>query len=152
LLLGGWLAERLAKRGVMDANQRVVMWASFAHIPFGISFALVPSPWLALGLATLNTCVIGIGTGPQNAAFQAIVPNNMRAKITATFLFMFTFGSALGPNTVSWTTTYLFGDPNKLRYSLALMHAVLGPLAGFMFWKGLRAYGEAYARARATQG
>ena len=152
LLLGGWLAERLAKRGVMDANQRVVMWASLAHIPFGVSFALVPSPWVALALATLNTCVIGIGTGPQNAAFQAIVPNNMRAKITATFLFMFTFGSALGPNTVSWTTTYVFRDPNDLRYSLALMHAVLGPLAAYTFWKGLRAYGAAYARARASQG
>jgi hypothetical protein len=152
LLLGGWLAERLAKRGVMDANQRVVMWASIAHVPFGVAFALVPSPWVALGLATLNTCVIGIGTGPQNAAFQGIVPNDMRAKITATFLFMFTFGSALGPNTVSWTTTYVFGDPNDLRYSLALMHAVLGPLAALIFWKGLRAYGAAYARARATQG
>jgi MFS family permease len=151
LLLGGWLAERLAKRGVMDANQRVVMWASFAHVPFGVSFALVPSPWLALALATLNTCVIGVGTGPQNAAFQGIVPNHMRAKITATFLFMFTFGSALGPNTVSWTTTYMFGDPNDLRYSLALMHAVLGPLAALIFWKGLRAYGEAFARARAAQ-
>lgn len=151
LLLGGWLAERLAKRGVMDANQRVVMWSSLAHVPFGVSFALVPSPWLALALATLNTCVIGIGTGPQNAAFQGIVPNNMRAKITATFLFMFTFGSALGPNTVSWITTYVFGNPNDLRYSLALMHGVLGPLAALIFWKGLRAYGEAYARARAVQ-
>jgi len=151
LLLGGWLAERLARRGVADANQRVVMWASFAHVPFGVSFALVPSPWLALALATLNTCVIGIGTGPQNAAFQAIVPNDMRAKITATFLFMFTFGSALGPNVVSWTTTYLFGDPDDLRYSLALMHGVLGPLAALIFWFGLRAYGDAYARARAAQ-
>jgi MFS family permease len=151
LLLGGWLAERLAKRGVMDANQRVVMWASIAHVPFGVAFALVPSPWVALALATLNTCVIGIGTGPQNAAFQGIVPNNMRAKITATFLFMFTFGSALGPNTVSLTTTYVFGDPDDLRYSLALMHAVLGPLAALIFWKGLRAYGDAYARARAAQ-
>jgi len=25
---------------------------------------------------------------------------------------------------------------------------VLGPLAAFVFWKGLRAYGEAYARAQ----
>ena len=57
-----------------------------------------------------------------------------------------------GPNTVSWTTTYVFGNPDDLRYSLALMHAVLGPLAAFIFWKGLRAYGEAYARARAAQG
>jgi len=148
LLFGGWLAGRLAKRGVMDANQRVVLWASLAHIPFAVTFALVSSPWVALALATLNTCVIGIGTGPQNAAFQAIVPNKMRAKITSTFLFMFTIGSALGPNLVSTITQNVFGDPNMLRYSLALTHAVLGPLAVFVFWKGLRAYGEAYARTR----
>jgi len=148
LLFGGWLAGRLAKRGVMDANQRVVLWASLAHIPFAVTFALVSSPWVALALATLNTCIIGIGTGPQNAAFQAIVPNKMRAKITSTFLFMFTIGSALGPNLVSTITQNVFGDPNMLRYSLALTHAVLGPLAVFVFWKGLRAYGEAYARTR----
>ncbi len=152
LMFGGWLAERLNKRGMADANQRVVMWASLAHIPFAVSFALVPNPWLALVLAALNTSVIGIGTGPQNAAFQAIVPNNMRAKITATFLFMFTIGSALGPNLVSSITTYAFGDPNMLRYSIALMHTVLGPLAVWIFWIGLRAYGEAYSRARALEG
>lgn len=150
LLLGGWIAESLGKRGVTDANQRVVMWASLAHIPFAVSFALVPNPWMALVLAVLNTSVIGMGTGPQNAAFQAIVPNEMRGKITATFLFMFTIGSALGPYVVSSITTYVFGDPDKLRYSLALMHAVLGPLAVLVFWKGLRAYGEAYARAQGT--
>jgi MFS family permease len=150
LILGGWLAEQLAKRGIADANQRVVMWASLAHIPFAVSFALVPNPWVALVLAAFNTSVIGIGTGPQNAAFQAIVPNQMRAKITATFLFMFTIGSALGPNVVSSITTYVFDDPNKLRYSLALMHAILGPLAVWIFWKGLRPYGEAYTRARAV--
>jgi len=133
----------------MDANQRVVMWASLAHVPFGVAFALVPNPWMALALATLNTCVIGVGTGPQNAAFQAIVPNAMRAKITATFLFMFTIGSALGPNVVSTITENVFHDPNKLRYSLALVHGILGPLAALVFWTGLRAYGEAYAR---TQG
>jgi hypothetical protein len=78
----------------------------------------------------------------------------MRAKITATFLFMFTAGMALGPLTVSSLTAWLFDDPagttDRIRYSLALMHAVLGPLAVFVFWKGLRAYGEAYARARAA--
>ncbi len=156
LLFGGWLAERLARRGVTDANQRVVVWASLAHIPFAVTFALVPSPWMALVFASLSTSIIGIGTGPQNAAFQAIAPNRMRAKITATFLFMFTMGTALGPPTVSSLTSYLFDDPagatDRIRYSLALMHAVLGPLAVFIFWKGLRAYGEAYARARTLQG
>jgi MFS family permease len=104
---------------------------------------------MALVLASINTSIMAIGTGPQNAAFQSTVPNHMRAKITATFLFMFTMGSALGPMVVSAITTYGFDDPGKLRYSLALTHAVLGPLAVFVFWKGLRAYGELYQRVRA---
>lgn len=152
LVFGGWLAEYLAKRGIADANQRVVVWASLAHIPFAVSFALVPNPWMALVLASINTSIMAIGTGPQNAAFQSTVPNHMRAKITATFLFMFTMGSALGPMFVSSITTYGFDDPNKLRYSLALTHAVLGPLAVYIFWKGLRAYGELYQRVRSSHG
>ena len=148
LMLGGWLAERLARRGVADANQRVLVWAGLAHLPFAVLFALMPDPWLALAFASLSTCVIAIGTGPQNAAFQAIVPNHMRAKITATFLFMFTIGQALGPLIVGYFTTYLFGDPKDLRYSLALLHGVFGTLAVFVFWKGLRAYGEIYVKAR----
>ena len=46
---------------------------------------------------------------------------------------------------------YVFGDPDDLRYSLALMHVVLGPLAVLVFWSGLRAYGAAYTRARTFQ-
>src|SRR5688572_2562393 len=148
LIFGGKLAENLARRGVHDANQRVVFWASLAHIPFAVLFPLMPNPWVALVFASLSTCVIAIGTGPQNAAFQAIVPNRMRGKITATFLFMFTIGSALGPNLVSTLTTWL-GDPSKLRYALTIEHAVLGPLAVFIFWKGLAAYGEAVQKMRA---
>ena len=113
----------------------------------------LPFAWLLFvagpGVVGALPIVMAIGTGPQNAAFQSTVPNHMRAKITATFLFMFTMGSALGPMVVSSITTYGFDDPSKLRYSLALTHAVLGPLAVFVFWKGLRAYGELYQRVRA---
>jgi MFS family permease len=151
LIFGGRLAEKLAKRGVHDANQRIVFWASLAHIPFAVAFPLVPNPWVALVFASLSTCVIAIGTGPQNAAFQSIVPNRMRGKITATFLFMFTIGSALGPNLVSTLTGWL-GDEKQLRYALAIEHVVLGPIAVLIFWLGLKAYGEAVQRTRAQVG
>ena len=105
LLFGGWLAERLAKRGIPDANQRVVFYGSLAHIPFAVAFALVPNPYLALVLSVINTSLISIGTGPQNAAFQAIVPNDMRAKITATFLFMFTVGARSARPSLAGSTT-----------------------------------------------
>ena len=53
---------------------------------------------------------------------------------------------------MSSITTYVFGDPDELRYSLALTHGLLGPAAVIVFWTGLRAYGEAFTRARAFQG
>ena len=102
-------------------------------------------------LASLSTCVIAVGTGPQNAAFQSIVPNRMRGKITATFLFMFTIGSALGPNLVSTLTGWLGGE-SQLRYALALEHAILGPIAVIIFWLGLKAYGDAVQKTRAAVG
>jgi hypothetical protein len=49
---------------------------------------------------------------------------------------------ALPPN-------YVYRDEAKLRYSLATMHAVLAPLAAYVFWRGLGAYGRAVAQARA---
>ena len=152
LLFGGWLAERLAKRGIPDANLRVVYYGSLLHLPFAIGFALVPDPYLALVMSVMSTSLISIGTGPLNAAFQSIVPNEMRGQITASFLFVFTVGAALGPPFIGWLNDSVFADPNAVRYSLALTHALFGPLAAFIFWKGLKPYAQAFDRARAWHG
>ena len=82
--------------------------------------------------------LILIGVGPQNAALQVIVPNEMRGQVTALFLFLFTMiGFGIAPTVVALLTDYVFRDEMKLRYSIATMHAVLAPLAAFVFWRGL---------------
>jgi MFS family permease len=149
LLFGGWLAEYYAKHGRDDANLRVTMFSTIAHIPFAVLFGLVGNPYVALALSVLNSCVVLVGSGPQNAAFQSIVPNRMRAQITASFLFVFTVCVAFGPVLVGWITDFAFHDDSKLRYSLVLTHLVLGPLAAWFFWKGQKPYAAAFARARA---
>ena len=148
LLFGGWLAERWAKQGKADAALRVVFYASLLHIPFAVTFGLVPNPYVALALLSLSSCIVLMGAGPQNAAFQSIVPNEMRAQITASFLFVFTVMQAAGPVIIGWLTDDVFGDPKSLRYALALIHGITGPLAVLVFWIGLKPYGEAMTRAR----
>jgi MFS family permease len=148
LLFGGWLAEYYAKHGRDDANLRVTLFSTLAHIPFAVLFGIVGNPYVALILSVFNSCVILVGSGPQNAAFQSIVPNRMRAQITASFLFVFTVSAAFGQLLVAWITDYGFQDDNKLRYSLVLTHLVLGPLAAYFFWKGQKPYALAFARAR----
>jgi MFS family permease len=149
LLFGGWLAERFARNGRDDANLRVTYLATLAHIPFAVFYGMVGNPYLALVLLVMNTCVILMGAGPQNAALQSIVPNRMRAQITASFLLIFTLGGGFGGVLVGWITDYGFRDEAQLRYSLVVTHFVLGPLATWIFWKGMKPYGEAMARAKA---
>jgi MFS family permease len=150
LIAGGLLAERLAKKGYDDANLRVVFIASLLHLPFAILYALMPNPYAAIALSAANIATISIGTGPQNAALQVIVPNEMRGQITALFLFCFTMiGLGIAPTLVAALTQYVFGEESMLRYSIFSIHVLFGPLATFIFWYGLKAYGQAFARARA---
>ena len=151
LLFGGWLAERWTRQGRADAAMRVVFYASLLHIPFAVTFGLVPNPYVALALLSASSCIMLMGAGPQNGAFQSIVPNEMRAQVTASFLFVFTAMQAAGPYIVGWLTDNVFGDPKSLRYALALIHGITAPLAVLVFWIGLKPYGEAVIRARAWQ-
>ena len=150
LITGGILAERLAKKGYDDANLRVVFIATALHLPFAMLFALMPTPQLAIAMSALNIVTITMGSGPQNAALQVIVPNEMRGQVTALFLLCFTLiGGSVAPYVVALLTQYVFGDESMLRYSLAAMHIVLGPIAAIIFWYGLKPYGKAFAAARA---
>lgn len=149
LAFGGWLAERWARQGRDDANMRVVLLAAVAHMPFAIAYALMPDPYLALAMSSLNAVLILIGTGPQNAALQVIVPNEMRGQVTALFLFLFSMiGLGIAPTVVALITDFVFRDESSLRYSIATLHAVLAPAAAIVFWRGLGAYGRAVAEAR----
>jgi MFS family permease len=150
LIAGGMLAERLAKRGYDDANLRVVFIASLLHLPFAILYTLMPNPYMAIALSAANIATISIGTGPQNAALQVIIPNEMRGQITALFLFGFMLlGYGVAPTLVAALTQYVFGEESMLRYSIFTIHLILGPIATAVFWYGLKAYGQAFARARA---
>ncbi len=150
LLAGGYLAEWYARRGRDDANLRVVALGATLHLPFSIAMPLMPSPYLALALGAANGFIAFMGAGPQNAALQVLVPNHMRGQVTALFLFIFSMvGLGFSPTLVALLTNYVFQDESMLRYSLFVINVTLGPLGAFIFWRGVKPYGEAFARARA---
>jgi MFS family permease len=149
LVGGGLLAEKLAKRGYDDANLRVVFITAVVHTPFAVLYPLMPTPTLALALGAINTTLLGMGAGPQNAALQVILPNEMRGQVTALFLFVFNvIGLGLGPTIVALLTDHVFGADVLVRYSIVTVHAIAGVLGAIIFWFGMKPYGEAFARAR----
>ncbi|MGH8148772.1 MAG: MFS transporter, partial [Steroidobacteraceae bacterium] len=149
LIPGSMVAEWLARKGYEDANLRLTLFTLIATIPFDILFALMPTPQLSLACLGLSFLTASFSIGAQNAALQIITPNEMRAQITALFLFIFnTFGSGLAPLIVGAVTDHVIGSEAKLGESIALTAVVFGPLAILITWTGLKPYGRSVAEAR----
>jgi MFS family permease len=149
LLAGSWLAERFARRGYDDANLRVLQIATVLVIPFSLSFPLAPTPELGLALWAANFFCAMLGVGPANAAVQMITPNQMRGQIRAAYQFVFNVvGFGAGPFIVALFTDYVFGYDAALRYSLATVAAIIGPVAVYLTWYGMKPYAACVVRSR----
>jgi MFS family permease len=149
LLSGSWLAERFARHGNDDANLRVLQIATLAVIPFSVAFPLASTPELALGLWAANFFCAMTGVGPANAAVQVITPNQMRGQIRAAYQFVFNVvGFGAGPFLVAVCTDYLFGYDGALRFSLATVAAIIGPVAALLTWYGMKPYAACVVRSR----
>jgi MFS family permease len=149
-VIGGLLAERLAKRGYDDANMRVVLLASLLSMPGFILSPLMPTATLAVAVSAYALFFQSWVAGPINAALQTITPNQMRGQITALFLFVFNvIGFGLGPTAVALFTDYVFHSENLVGRSLSMASATLAPLGALMIWLSLKPYGRSVAQARA---
>jgi MFS family permease len=149
LMTGSWLAERYARRGHDDANLRVLQIATVLVIPFSVAYPLAPSPEWALLLWALNFFCAMIGVGPANAAVQMITPNQMRGQIRAAYQFVFNVvGFGAGPFLIALFTDFVFGDDAALRFSLATVAAIIGPVAALLTWYGMRPYAACVVRSR----
>ncbi|MBL8552491.1 MAG: MFS transporter [Hyphomonadaceae bacterium] len=146
-MFGAWLAERWTKQGMHDANLRVVFWSSLFLFPIAGLQPLMPNATLAIGLFCAQSFVQNWVLGPQNAALQIITPNRMRGQVTLIWLFIFNvIGFGLGPTIVALLTDYVFGRESQLNLSMATVAFVVGPIAAFVVWSGLKAYGAVVAR------
>ena len=149
LMLGGWLAERYQRRGYDDANLRVLQIATVCAIPVAASFPLLGDPWWVMGGWTLNLFIISLGIAPANAALQIITPNPMRGQIRAAYQFVFNVvGFGGGSFCVALFTDHVFHDDAALRYSLASVAAIIGPVAALLTWYGMKPYAACVARSR----
>ncbi|MGB6449998.1 MAG: MFS transporter [Steroidobacteraceae bacterium] len=150
LIPGSMVAEWLTRKGYDDANLRLTLFTLVADVPFYIAFALMPTPALSLACLGMTFLIASFSIGAQNAALQIITPNEMRAQITALFLFIFnTFGTGIAPLVVGLVTNHVIGSEARVGESIALTAAVFGPLAVLITWSGLKPYGRSVARARA---
>lgn len=152
-MLGGLLAEALARRGRHDANLLVVIVSMLINVPFAILSPLMPTAWLAVAMQAVAVFGASLLFGPQNAAIQVVTPNQMKGQVTAVVLFGFNIiGFGLGPTVTALFTDYLFRDEMQVGHALAACHALLGPIALLILFVGLKPYGRAVERMQLTGG
>jgi len=148
LLLGGWLADRLYRRGFKDAHLRVIRLNAVLLAPLFVGMALAPSAPLALGLMVVAMLVGTIHGGVAGAALQMITPNRLRARMVALyFLVANLIGLGLGPTAIALVTELAFGRPEALRYGLAIVTAVALPISALILTAGLRPFARAVEAA-----
>ena len=149
VLTGPTIARILKERGRGDQSLRIAAAAGLAA-----TGSLLLLPWQADPYAGL-ACVFGASffvTLPlalMTSSMQLVTPNDMRGVVSGLYVVTTNvIGLALGPTLVAASTDYLFADPEAVAKSLALVAAVIGPLAACLLLQGHRAY---TGRVRAMQ-
>ncbi|MBB2494453.1 spinster family MFS transporter [Aquipseudomonas ullengensis] len=141
IVCGGRLADWLSKRGQVDANMRVGLYAALGALPVVALFPLMESAFWASVLLAPAIFFLSMPFGVAPAAIQEIMPNSMRGQASAIYLFVVTlFGLGLGPTFVALVTDYVFADDQALRYSLLYVTTASVLLAIGLLWMGLKPY------------
>ncbi|MCK9541665.1 MAG: MFS transporter [Novosphingobium sp.] len=139
-LFNGWIVDRGFQRGIGDMHLRYYAITSLAAGAAAvIGFALPLSP-AGFGAAFAVVYFLQPFTGPAAALLQIATPPDYRGRVSALFLLVMNLmGLCIGPALVSAATQFLFADPLRVGESIALMFAVLSPIATAVFWAGLSA-------------
>lgn len=129
VMIGGWLCDVFQKK-YADGYVRVCL-LSFVFMTIGyVSFALMPTPTMAILMLIPATFGSAAPTAAGAAAVVAIAPPTMRAQIVAFYYFTLNLvGFFVGPTSVALVTDFYFQDEAQLRYSLATVATVVA-LAG----------------------
>ncbi len=147
LMLGAKLSEIWTKKGMQDANLRIVFYGLLASLPLHIIAPLMPTAEGYLIVYSTASLVGVVGFGPSVAAFQLVTPNRMRGQIGGMVQFCNNvIAFALSPLIIALFTDYLFHDEGSLKYSMILNTIIMGSIAVLVIGQGLGPYKRSYQR------
>ncbi|MBB5698567.1 MFS transporter [Sphingomonas yantingensis] len=141
-VLIGWLLDRWYASGRRDA-----------HLLFFAIAALVQlaAVLLAIGVASgpaLLACLfvqatIASFTGGAAAILQINTVPVLRGRVSAVYLFVFNLlGFGVGPSAVAFVTDFVFADDRMVGWSIAVVYAVVAPIAAALLLMSGRALGR----------
>jgi MFS family permease len=121
MYIGGLIADRLQRRGIVEAPLRVAL-AAAAGIALFLPAALVVSDdTLSLSLLAAGLFFIALPMGTMVAALQIIFPNQVRGVVGALFLFCLNLGGLnIGPVLPPLFSDKVFHNPKMIGDGMAI--------------------------------
>ncbi len=151
-IASGYVTNWFKARGHTDGTMRTVLVGGFG-LTLGTSIApLLPAPELVLA----GYCIAGLFTNfPPAQALSAvaeITPNQLRGFVTSIYILVVGIaGAGFGPVVMGWVTDNVFGDPQKVHYSMALVTFVMGSAGVALVAYGLKSYRDSLTRVTWVQ-
>lgn len=140
VFFSGWLSDRWAQAGRRDAPILLLIFGFLLMVPTAVLPMFMPSGELAFALLFLNTSGIGIISAMGVNALLAITPSQVRGQIVALYYITISItGLTLGPSTVGWLSTNVFGE-DDLRLAFAATCGMYALLPALFIPFTLRAY------------
>lgn len=139
IVCGGLVSDWLAKKGYMDAPLRAALYGVLILIPFAVAAPLMSDPTVSLWLFAPLLFFVSFPFGPAAAGLQLMTPPNMRAQMSAVYLFVVNLtGIGFGGTATALVTDFVFKDDNKLHWSMASIAAVGGVLSAILLAAALK--------------
>jgi MFS family permease len=138
---GGWLSDRLLRRGHADAPMRAAFIGAACMFVPAIAFAQTASLNVSLAWLVAAMFFASFPLATSAAAMQSLAPNQMRAQISAMFLLVSNLiGLGLGTTAVALITDKVFGSPLAVGQSMTIIDAVATALAVALLLRGCKHY------------
>lgn len=126
VIIMGYVSDRWSQSGVKDAPFRLLIMGFIIMLPSAVIPMFMPTGWMAYALLCINTIGIGMMSAMGVTALLLITPAQIRGQIVALYYMAISLsGLLLGPTTVGFLSTRVFGEEN-IRYAMATLPVVYG--------------------------
>ena len=152
IFCGGLFSDFLVKRGYSHGPMISGLVGAALLLPFSVSATIVSSAQMSMALFCPLLFFASFPFSPAAAALQLVTPNQMRAQISAVYLFVVNLtGIGLGATVTAVITDYVFRNDAMLRYSMSLVGAAGGICACLILFIGMKHYRRTIDRFEQNQ-
>jgi MFS family permease len=145
------LAEYFSRRRRNDSAMLVYVISLAVAIP-GLVYPLMSSPWVAFALGSIGYFSLGMAGASQNAALQIVTPSQLRGKVTALYLFIYSVvGLSLAPVLNALITDYGLHNEALIRWAVFWPLIIFRPLSLLIALLAVRPYGREVVRLKSLE-